>query len=89
MSESYLLNSSQDLEAKSKIEVTNECQSDIKEVNVNAHYNPITIGQRFNDSLILLCCDDGLHLYSLSSVVQVHSCLVHIHFRSCLISLAT
>nr|XP_017241740.1 PREDICTED: uncharacterized protein LOC108214315 isoform X2 [Daucus carota subsp. sativus] len=70
VSESYLLNSSQDLEAKSKIEVTNECQSDIKEVNVNAHYNPITIGQRFNDSLILLCCDDGLHLYSLSSVVQ-------------------
>lgn len=69
VSERDLLNSSQDSQAKSK-SATNECQSDIKEVNINAHYNATNLGQRFNDSLILLCCDDGLHLYSLKSVVQ-------------------
>lgn len=88
MSEGHLLNLSQDSQAKSK-SATNEGQSDIKEVNTNAHYNAINLGQRFNDSLILLCCDDGLHLYSLNSVVQVHSCLVHIHIINFLISFAT
>ncbi|XP_074368471.1 uncharacterized protein LOC141708640 isoform X2 [Apium graveolens] len=69
VSERHLPNSSQDSQARSK-SATNEGQSDIKEVNISAHYNAINLGQRFNDSLILLCCDDGLHLYSLNSVVQ-------------------
>ncbi|KAK1396923.1 putative transducin family protein / WD-40 repeat family protein [Heracleum sosnowskyi] len=67
VSERHLPNSSQDSQDKSK-SATNECQSDNKEVSINAHYNATNLGQRFNDSSILLCCDNGLHLYSLNSV---------------------
>lgn len=70
MSERHLPHSSQHSQAKSNPAVTNEGHSDIKEVNVNTHHNAIDSGQRFNDSLILLCCDDGLHLYSLNFVLQ-------------------
>lgn len=89
MSERHLPHSSQHSQAKSNPAVTNEGHSDIKEVNVNTHHNAIDSGQRFNDSLILLCCDDGLHLYSLNFVLQVHSSLMHIQCRICLISIAT
>lgn len=89
MSEKHSLISSQDSEAKTEPAHTNQCESDEKEVKVDDSNQATNLGQRFTDSFILLCCEDVLQLYSFKSVLQVPSCLILIHFSSCLITFAT
>ncbi|CAK9172123.1 unnamed protein product [Ilex paraguariensis] len=63
--------SSQDVEAKSELVQTNsQYQSDSTEVEYDTSSEAKCLGQRYTDSLILLCCEDALCLYSSNFVIQ-------------------
>ena len=71
-SENPLLISSQDPEAKTEPSQTNahnEC--DLSETKSDTSAQAAYLGQSFIDSLVLLCCEDALHLYSLKSLIKV------------------
>ncbi|XP_057476584.1 uncharacterized protein LOC130764380 isoform X2 [Actinidia eriantha] len=70
-SENPLLISSQDPEAKTEPSQTNahnECDS--SETKSDTSAQAAYLGQSFMDSLVLLCCEDALHLYSLKSLIK-------------------
>lgn len=63
--------SSQDPEAKSEQAQTNaHHQHDSVETD-DAFTQATYFGQDFADSIVLICCEDVLHLYSLTSLIKV------------------
>ncbi|CAK9173543.1 unnamed protein product [Ilex paraguariensis] len=70
--------SSQDVEAKSELVQTNsQYQSDSTEVEYDTSSEAKYLGQRYTDSLILLCCEDALCLYSSNFVIQGENNYIH------------
>lgn len=64
--------SSQDPEAKSERAQTNaHHQHDSVETESDALTQATYFGQDFVDSIVLICCEDALHLYSLKSLIKV------------------
>ncbi|KAI8564240.1 hypothetical protein RHMOL_Rhmol03G0166700 [Rhododendron molle] len=66
--------SSQDPEAKSERAQTNaHHQRDSVETESDAFTQATYFGQDFVDSIVLICCEDALHLYSLKSLIKGES----------------
>ncbi|XP_058207273.1 uncharacterized protein LOC131320562 isoform X1 [Rhododendron vialii] len=66
--------SSQDPEAKSERAQTNaHHQHDSVETKSDAFTQATYFGQDFVDSIVLICCEDALHLYSLKSLIKGES----------------
>ncbi|GMP23441.1 hypothetical protein CsSME_00001039 [Camellia sinensis var. sinensis] len=71
-SEKLSLNSSQDPEAKTEpTQTKSHPEHDSIDTESDTSAQATYLGPNFMDSLVLLCCEDALRLYSLKSLIKV------------------
>lgn len=74
LSEQNPVNSSQDsTDGKESLQSPTERESDSTEADLSSLSEATELWKHFVDSLILVCCEDSMFVYSTKSLIQVHT----------------